>query len=95
MAEEETPAVEEVVAEVVEEPTAEEAPAETEVVEEEAPVSKSKSKKNVEEVVETQAVEEPIFNEVAAVREEAIASIPTMKQVSSGTKLALSNRVKR
>jgi hypothetical protein len=95
MAEEETPAVEEVVAEVVEEPTAEEAPAETEVVEEEAPVSKSKSKKAaevVEEVVETQAVEEPVFNEVTAAKVDAIASIPTMKQPTPGTLIALSSR---
>jgi len=100
MAEEETPAVEEVVTEVVEEPTAEETPAEPEVVVEEvvveeAPAAKSKSKKTVEEVVETQAVEEPVFNEVVAAQAEAIATIPAMMQSASGTKLALSSRIKR
>jgi hypothetical protein len=105
MAEEETPAVEEVVTEVVEEPTAEETPAEPEVVEEvvveQAPAAKSKSKKTVEvvevveEVVEIQAVEEPIFNEVVAAQAEAIANIPTMMNTASGTKLAMSSRVKR
>jgi hypothetical protein len=88
MAEEETPAVEE----VVEEPAAEETPIEPEVVEEEALVPKSKSKKTVEEVVETQAVEEPVFNEVTAAKVDAIASIPTMKQPTPGTLIAMSSR---